>query len=100
MGSEKAAAAAPLALAFTEETNAFDGIVLPVLKDKCGNCHNPKKRKGDLAMLTKEDLLKGGENGPAISPDQPDKSLLLKHIHLPLSDDDHMPPKGKKNYRP
>ncbi len=96
LGGEKAAAAAPLVLAFNDETNVFDGLVLPVLKDKCGNCHNPKKRKGDLAMLTKEDLLKGGENGPAITPDKPDSSLLLKHIHLPLSDDDHMPPKGKK----
>ncbi|MCC6723832.1 MAG: chitobiase/beta-hexosaminidase C-terminal domain-containing protein [Saprospiraceae bacterium] len=96
MGGETAAAAAPLVLAVSDDTQVFNGLVLPVLKDKCGNCHNPNKRKGDLAVLTKEDLLKGGENGPAISPSKPDSSLLLKHIHLPLTDDDHMPPKGKK----
>ncbi len=91
-----ATAAAPLALTINDDTEVFSGLVMPVLKDKCGNCHNPNKRKGDLAVLTKEDLLKGGENGPAITPDNPEKSLLLKHIQLPLDDDDHMPPKGKK----
>ncbi len=90
------AAAAPLVLAVNDDTEVFNGLVLPVLKDKCGKCHNPTKHKGDLMVLTKEDLLKGGENGPAISPDKPAESLLLKHIQLPMDDDDHMPPKGKK----
>ncbi|MCU0345624.1 MAG: chitobiase/beta-hexosaminidase C-terminal domain-containing protein [Saprospiraceae bacterium] len=96
LGGETAAVAAPLALAFTDETPVFEGLVLPVLKDKCGNCHNPNKRKGKLVVLTKEDLLKGGENGPVISVEKPETSTLLKTIHLPLADDEHMPPKGKK----
>jgi mono/diheme cytochrome c family protein len=38
--------------------------VLPLLKSKCFACHgdDPKKIKGDLNMLTREALLKGGEN--------------------------------------
>ena len=38
--------------------------VLPLLKAKCFACHgdDPKKIKGDLNMLTREALLKGGEN--------------------------------------
>jgi uncharacterized membrane protein len=90
-----ATAAAPLVLAVNDDTQVFNGLVLPVLKDKCGNCHNPNKRKGKLVVLTKEDLLKGGKNGPAISPDKPAESLLLKAVHLPLEAKEHMPPKGK-----
>lgn len=38
--------------------------VLPLMKAKCFACHgdDPKKIKGDLNMLTREALLKGGEN--------------------------------------
>ncbi len=93
---EKATTNAPLALSITDDTNVFTGVVLPVLKDKCGNCHNPTKRKGDLIVLTKEDLLKGGENGSVILPEKPEESTLLKSIHLPLEAEEHMPPKGKK----
>lgn len=96
LGGDKAATNAPLALSITDETDVFTGVVLPVLKDKCGNCHNPTKRKGDLIVLTKEDLLKGGENGPVILPEKLEESPLLKAIHLPLEAEEHMPPKGKK----
>ncbi len=74
----------------------FTDIVLPVLKNKCGGCHNPSKRKGGLVILTKEDILKGGDLGPAILPGQPAESPLLQSIQLPLDNEYHMPPKGKK----
>ena len=42
--------------------------VLPLLKSKCFACHgeDPKKIKGDLNMLTREGLLKGGENSDKV----------------------------------
>ena len=79
-----------------DSAQVFADVVLPVLKDKCGGCHNPSKRKGDLVLLTKEDLLKGGELGPAILMDKPAESPLLQSIRLSPEDEYHMPPKGKK----
>lgn len=96
LSGEKLAANQPLALSIADSTDVFTGVVLPVLKDKCGNCHNPNKRKGKLVVLTKEDLLKGGENGPVIVPGNLDASSLLKSIHLAIEAKEHMPPKGKK----
>jgi hypothetical protein len=88
------AEAAPIAN--LDSARVFADVVLPVLKNKCGGCHNPSKRKGELVILTKEDILKGGENGPAILMDNLSESPLLKGIQLPLEDEYHMPPKGKK----
>ncbi|MEK7253485.1 MAG: FN3 associated domain-containing protein, partial [Bacteroidota bacterium] len=51
---------------------------------------------GDLVLLTKEGILKGGETGEIILPGKPAESLLLKNIHLPADHDTHMPPEGKK----
>ena len=92
---EKSGATAAAPIANLDSALVFEQVVLPVLKTKCGNCHNPAKRKGGLVVLTKEDLLKGGKNGPAVVPGKPDSSLLLKAIHLPLEEKKHMPPKGK-----
>ena len=40
-------------------------------------------------------MLKGGENGPAIVPGDPDKSLLIKAVRYE-DPDLQMPPQGKK----
>ena len=94
-GGEKTDATAAVPIANLDSAMVFEELVMPVLKTKCSNCHNPSKRKGGLVVLTKEDLLKGGKNGLAINLNQPDSSLLLKGIHLPLESKKHMPPKGK-----
>ncbi len=94
-GDEKTEETAALSVADIDSAQVFEQLVLPVLKSKCSKCHNPTKRKGDLVILTKEDLLKGGKNGLAINPSQPDSGLLLQDIHLPLEAKKHMPPKGK-----
>jgi hypothetical protein len=44
--------------------------------------------------MTPAEVLKGGENGPAVVPGKPEKSLLYRYIQ-PESDP-HMPPKGKQ----
>ena len=51
----------------TAERN-FTLKVLPLLKEKCFACHgdDPAKIKGDLNMLTREGLLKGGENSSTV----------------------------------
>src|SRR5438132_13746266 len=62
-----------------------------ILRANCLSCHNDEKKKGGLHLTTRENALKGGENGPVIAPRQLRKSLLAKVI-LPNSDP-HMPPK-------
>jgi len=46
--------------------SVYDGIVEPVLAQKCMQCHNEKKKKGDFQLHTLEALMKGGKNGKTI----------------------------------
>ncbi|MEP6670090.1 MAG: DUF1553 domain-containing protein [Chthoniobacter sp.] len=62
-----------------------------LLKSNCFSCHNDQKKKGGLVMTSRETLLKGGDNGPALDLNAPDKSALLDA--LAADADPHMPPK-------
>ena len=54
----------------------FEKHIRPVLAGECYECHASTKKKGGLALDTRDGLLKGGESGPALVPSQPDSSLL------------------------
>ena len=75
----------------------FESKIRPLLSSQCYKCHNAAegKLKGDLALDTKDGLLKGGETGPAIVPGSPEKSLLIKAISY-TDANLQMPPKGEK----
>ncbi len=73
----------------------FEKSIRPVLAAECYECHSSAKKKGGLALDTRDVLLKGGESGPTIVPGQPDSSLLLqalRHTHPTLK----MPKNGAK----
>ena len=53
------------------------GAVAPILTAQCGKCH-VDFAANNLSFKTYQDLLKGGTNGPAIVPGNPDNSLLVK----------------------
>jgi mono/diheme cytochrome c family protein len=72
----------------------FTARVLPLLELRCVSCHGPDKVKGGLRMDSREALLKGGENGPAIVPGKPAESLLLQAV-MHSKKDLEMPPKEK-----
>ncbi|MFN0176003.1 MAG: DUF2231 domain-containing protein [Saprospiraceae bacterium] len=78
-----------------EEALVFEHVVRPILKEKCMNCHNSTKAKGDLNMETETLLLKGGKNGVPWDSTAKDLGLLLQRVHLPVEEKEHMPPKGK-----
>ncbi len=78
-----------------EDALVFEHVVRPILKEKCMNCHNSAKSKGDLNMETEALLLKGGKNGVLWDSTAKHLGLLLQRIHLPLEEKEHMPPKGK-----
>jgi uncharacterized membrane protein len=69
--------------------------VWPIFDKYCVSCHGPEKAKGDLRLDTREGALKGGESGPSVLPGQGAASLVVKHLLLPLSAEQHMPPEGK-----
>jgi uncharacterized membrane protein len=78
-----------------EDARVFEDLVRPILKEKCMNCHNTAKSKGDLIMETEALLLKGGKNGKLWDSTAVQFGLLMHRVHLPLGEKEHMPPNGK-----
>ena len=70
--------------------------ISPILQSKCYACHSKIKMKGGLRLDSKEFILKGGKNGAVLTKGNPEKSTLYEHLILPMEDDLHMPPKGKR----
>ncbi|MEM0913272.1 MAG: c-type cytochrome domain-containing protein [Planctomycetota bacterium] len=86
---------AALALALTmpaDERMIYEHAVVPIFVNKCYDCHQTRSFKGRLVMDTYEGLLEGGATGPAIVPGDLEASLAIARVHLPLSDEEHMPP--------
>lgn len=77
------------------DAEVFAHVVLPILEKKCVSCHKASKQKGELRMDKAEFITTGGESGPAVVPGDRDNSLLFQRMHLPMEDEEHMPPKGK-----
>ena len=78
-----------------EDAEIFQHVVMPIFEAKCISCHKEGKIKGELRMDDLEALKKGGESGPFLVPGDPENSIFLQKIHLPLEDEEHMPPKNK-----
>ena len=68
----------------------------PVLEKNCYKCHSAKAEEvqGKLLVDTREGIRKGGNNGPAIVPNDVEKSFLLRAIKY-QEDDYQMPPSGR-----
>ncbi len=81
--------------AITDSTTLYVAAIEPILRHKCMSCHNDKKAKGKLIMTAVEKIMKGGKHGPIWVARDPEKSTIIKRIHLPEENDDHMPPSGK-----
>lgn len=79
-----------------DSADIFSDAVLPIIRAKCVSCHNAEKKKGNLVMLTYEEMLKGGEEGPALVPGNLEKSTIYQRITLPEDDKKFMPADGKK----
>lgn len=78
-----------------EEAVVFKDVIQPILEKKCASCHNPDKIKGELLLTDSAGIMKGGKTGLLFTPGSIETSLLLDRIHLPLEEEEHMPPKGK-----
>ena len=87
-------------IANINEAVVYQDIVQPILKNKCTQCHNSSKQKGDLRLDELALIAKGGKNGPAFIAGKGAESDMIKRCLLPEGDDDHMPPKGKPQLSP
>ncbi len=89
-GAEFVSAPTPEQVAF------FESKIRPVLVEECSKCHSAKaeKIKGGLMLDSRAAVVKGGDSGPAITPGDPDASLLIQAVRH-LDQDLAMPPKKK-----
>lgn len=71
----------------------FTQRVQPLLEQHCFECHGAKADvKGGLRLSNRDDILRGGDSGPAMDLEDPESSLLLSAINYETFE---MPPKGK-----
>jgi len=91
---EASAKSIPLKTIDHPGTVDFQQEILPLLRDNCLACHNATRSKADLILETPADILRGGENGPAVVPGNGRGSLLLQAAAHQT--DPFMPPKDNK----
>src|SRR4051794_21579352 len=74
----------------------FEKKVRPVLVQQCYECHSAgaKKVKGGLLLDTREGTRRGGEQGPAVVPGDPEASLLVLAVRYE-DENLQMPPKHR-----
>lgn len=78
-----------------EKAIVFTDIIQPILNNKCASCHNPSKLKGELLLTDAGGVLAGGKSGALFKPGDPEMSLLIQRLHLPMNEKKHMPPASK-----
>ncbi len=81
----------------------FEKEVLPILEERCVECHKApyelngllKKPKAGLRLDGAAYIMHGGDEGPVVVANHPSQSSLYQRVILPVEDGDHMPPKGE-----
>jgi mono/diheme cytochrome c family protein len=68
----------------------FENEIRPLFAKHCAKCHGPTKQWAGLRLDSRENLLKGGDSGPALVPGDVAKSLLMEVVKR--GGDIEMPP--------
>jgi len=55
----------------------FEKRIRPLLVEHCYKCHGAEKQTSGLRLDTRGGILGGGERGPAVTPGNPEESLLV-----------------------
>src|SRR2546430_216484 len=71
-----ALATAHAATPASDTAEFFETRIRPVLAANCYSCH-ADSQLGGLRLDSRDGLLKGGKTGPAITPGDPEKSVLI-----------------------
>ncbi|MDG2222360.1 MAG: PSD1 and planctomycete cytochrome C domain-containing protein [Rubripirellula sp.] len=78
------------AAAVAQNPSRFETDVKPVLVAKCGDCHRPAVRKGDLDLSSLAGLHRGGESGESAVGRSLEESPLWTQV-----ESGEMPPEGE-----
>ena len=74
----------------------FERDVLPLLKDRCFQCHDAHKHPSGLRLDLKAGALRGGDSGkPAVVPGDSGKSELIRRVTT-TNGDEAMPRMGER----
>jgi hypothetical protein len=80
-----------------EQIEFFEKKIRPILVANCFGCHSPQSKtlRGGLWLDSRESMVRGGASGvPAVTPGEPEKSLLMKAVRQ-TDTKLQMPPGGK-----
>ena len=82
-------------LSDTEKVEFFNSQVKPILEQNCFRCHGGGDEvKGGLQLTSRENILKGGDYGSAVSLENPTDSFLLQMVGYG-QETAQMPPDGR-----
>ena len=59
---------------------SFREKIQPIIEQHCIECHDADNKQNDFSMMSFRDLMRGGKSGRAVTPGEPDESLLFKKI--------------------
>ena len=77
-----------------QEKITWQDHIRPIFENRCNNCHNADKKKGDLDLSTFAGVTAGGSGGVSVEAGDPAGSTLWKVVSH--SGEPVMPPKGDK----
>ena len=72
----------------------FSHDVFPILKSQCSKCHGGDEREGGFSLNSRETLLAGSDNGPAVLVGNAEASMLYDVITT-TDPSRRMPPEGE-----
>lgn len=90
------------ALAASEPELQFGRDVLPILSDKCFQCHGPdeKSRQGELRLDIKESLLNRPPESAIVVPGDSSRSELFRRVTTTDREERMPPPESKRQLTP
>ena len=62
------------------EKVSFAEEVLPLFQQKCHHCHGSAEQNSGLDLRTRAEVLRGGLQGPALVPGEPQESRLYRRV--------------------
>jgi mono/diheme cytochrome c family protein len=78
-----------------KQTIDFGRDIEPIFKQRCSECHGPKKQESSFRIDLRDRLIHGGDSGePAVVAGHSDQSRLIKFV-AHLDPDTVMPPQGE-----
>ena len=63
-----------------QSTQLTDVDVLPILEKNCLQCHGEDLKQGNLDLRTREAMLKGGDQGPSLTPGKAEDSSIYTRV--------------------